>query len=150
MDHSSQTQEPVLALSPIHRSSPCILVSVDLSLPMDMMRWAGSRLEAEPGFGIFESRVDLQHRVGHLLQAQLSQQWQLPARSAHSSGLAVIGEWVSEGLGGAHIALTLLWSVLSLPGPEETRMGGSGQHYLFVHSFTHSFFHALSSKLRYY
>lgn len=61
---------PWLAMSFAH-----VLASADCCLPMAIMRWAGSSLEAASSFDSLGSRVDLQSRVGHLLQVWLSQKW---------------------------------------------------------------------------
>lgn len=55
-------------------SSPCLayfLASVDLILPMALMRWVGLSLEAASRFEILGVRVNLQCRVGHLFQQDL-------------------------------------------------------------------------------
>ena len=146
-DHSSGPGDqswlcPQLAMSFTH-----VLASVERSLPMAMMRWAGSSLEAESSFEILRSRVDLQHRAGHLLQVLLSQKWQLPARRAHNPGPVAIGQRVSKSQGGAPIALTLLLgcSKLSRPGDQDWRIWSTFIH-LFLPSLIHSFIPSLSSK----
>ena len=60
-DHSSGPRHPSWLCPQLTMSFTHILAPVELSMPMDVMRWASSSLEAESSFEILRMRVNVQH-----------------------------------------------------------------------------------------